>query len=84
MLLANNSLQIDAILPNKSNNFVGNMIINQETKDFISRHSDEDVRKVALSGKPAESVDLPFALQQIAGRQTAKTKLPSCKPATVI
>lgn len=77
MLLVNNSLQIDAILPNKSNNFVGNMIINQETKDFISRHSDEDVRKVALSGKPAESVDLPFALQQIAGRQTAKTKLPS-------
>ena len=77
MLLANNSLQIDAILPYKSNNFVGNMIINQETKDFISRHSDEDVRKVALSGKPAESVDLPFALQQIAGRQTAKTKLPS-------
>lgn len=53
------------------------MTINQETKDFIIRHANDDVRKVALSGKPAEGVDMQFALQQIAGRQTAKTKLPS-------
>lgn len=53
------------------------MTINQETKDFIIRHANDDVRKVALSGKPAEGVDMLFALQQIAGRQTARTKLPS-------
>lgn len=53
------------------------MTINQETKDFIIRHANDDVRKVALSGKPAEGVDMQFALQQIAGRQTARTKLPS-------
>lgn len=53
------------------------MTINQETRDFIIRHANDDVRKVALSGKPAEGVDMQFALQQIAGRQTARTKLPS-------
>lgn len=53
------------------------MTINQDTKDFIIRHANDDVRKVALSGKPAEGVDMQFALQQIAGRQTARTKLPS-------
>lgn len=53
------------------------MTINQETRDFIIRHANGDVRKVALSGKPAEGVDMQFALQQIAGRQTARTKLPS-------
>lgn len=53
------------------------MTINQETRDFIIRYANDDVRKVALSGKPAEGVDMQFALQQIAGRQTARTKLPS-------
>lgn len=53
------------------------MTINQATKDFIILHSNEDVRKVALMYKPESGVDLPFALDQIAGRQTARTKLPT-------
>ncbi len=52
------------------------MEINQQTLDFIAAHANEDVRKLALKGAP-EGVDLPFALDQIAGRQTARRKLPS-------
>ena len=37
----------------------------------------EDVRRLALSGAKAEGVDLTFALQQIAGWQTAQRKLPT-------
>lgn len=50
--------------------------MNQATADYIRAHADADVRQLALQGKQ-EGVDLLFALQQIAGRQTAKTKLPS-------
>ena len=53
------------------------MIINEKTWEFIKRHADEDVRKVALLGTKDPEVDLPIALQQIAGRQTAKRKLAS-------
>ncbi len=52
------------------------MEINQQTLDFIAARANEDVRKLALKGAP-EGVDLPFALDQIAGRQTARRKLPS-------
>ena len=53
------------------------MIINEKTLHFIREHADEDVRKVALAGAKDPEVDLPLALQQIAGRQTARKKLPS-------
>ena len=53
------------------------MTINQETKDYIRRHADGDVRRLALAKKPGDGIDMPFALDQIAGRQTAKAKLPS-------
>ena len=51
--------------------------INQQTLDFISQHQYDDVRQLALQGSKDPAVDMPMALQQIAGRQTARKKLPS-------
>ena len=51
--------------------------MNQATADFICRNADADVRQLALRGAKAPDVDLPYALDQIAGRQTAQRKLPS-------
>ena len=53
------------------------MNMNEKTWKFICEHADEDVRKVALQGTKDPEVDLQMALQQIAGRQTARKKLPS-------
>lgn len=51
--------------------------MNKATAEFIKEHDGEDVRRLALKGTKAPEVDLPFALDQIAGRQTARRKLPS-------
>ena len=51
--------------------------MNSETLDFIRQHADDDVRQLALRGTKVPEVNLPYALEQIAGRQKAKTKLPS-------
>ena len=53
------------------------MNISEATIDFVCKHANDDVRKLALSAKRAEELDLSFALDQIAGRQKARTKLPS-------
>lgn len=53
------------------------MKISEATLEFVSRHANDDVRKLALSAKRTEDLDLTFALDQIAGRQMAHTKLPS-------
>ena len=53
------------------------MKINEKTWNFVREHADEDVRKVALLGTKDQEVDLQMALQQIAGRQVARKKLPS-------
>ena len=53
------------------------MNINEKTWKFVCEHADEDVRKVALQGTKDPEVDLQMALRQIAGRQTARKKLPS-------
>ena len=50
---------------------------NEATRLFIQAHRTEDVRRLALSGAKADGVDMPFALQQIGGWQTARRKLPS-------
>ena len=47
------------------------------TLRFIQEHSEDDVKTLALKAHGLEGVDLPFALDQIAGRQTARRKLPS-------
>ena len=50
---------------------------NQATLDFIRQHFQADVRQLALQGCRNPEVDMTYALQQIAGRQKAKEKLPS-------
>ena len=51
--------------------------MNQATIDFIREHAEANLRQLALQGTKNPEVDMPFALDQIAGRQKAKTKLPS-------
>ena len=53
------------------------MLINEKTWKFVRQHANDDVRKLALQGAKDAEVDLQMALQQIAGRQTARKKLPS-------
>ena len=66
------------------------MNYNEATRQFVSQHLDDDVRQLALqysthrstsSGKGEGGgdgdVDLPFALNQIRGRQIARRKLPT-------
>ena len=50
--------------------------MNQATQDFIHHHQDDDVRKLAFLGNKNSEVDMPFALDQIRGRQMARIKLP--------
>ncbi|MBP5799595.1 MAG: SAM-dependent methyltransferase [Prevotella sp.] len=51
--------------------------MNQATRDYIQAHAGDDVRQLALRGTKDSEVDLTFALEQIDGRQKAKTKLPT-------
>ena len=52
--------------------------ISEATRAFIDAHAGEDPRDLALHAKRGESgLDLPFALDQIAGRRIARTKLPA-------
>ncbi len=51
--------------------------MNQATLEFIRQHANEDVRQLAFLGKKNPEVDLAYALDQIAGRQKARTKIPS-------
>ncbi|MGN0221053.1 MAG: SAM-dependent methyltransferase [Prevotella sp.] len=53
-------------------------MINEATRLFIRQHRHEDLRQTALKyGKTGNGVDMPMALQQMAGWQTARGKLPS-------
>lgn len=51
-------------------------IMNDKTREFVAMHRDEDVRELALKAKRVERLDLPSALDQIAGWQIASKKLP--------
>lgn len=53
------------------------MVINETTAAFIAAHRHDDVRNLALRYNGVTGVDLPFALDQIAGWQTACKKLPT-------
>ena len=52
------------------------MIINDPTQQYISAHAEDDVSYLALHPSKDPQVDMAMALQQIAGRQKAKEKLP--------
>lgn len=47
------------------------------TAAFVRAHRDDDVRELALHARRGDGVDLPLALDQIAGRRTAVRKLPT-------
>ena len=51
--------------------------MNDNTRDFIEQNLDADIRQLALKGCRDKDVDLDAAIRQIAGRQTARRKLPS-------
>ncbi|MEE1176590.1 MAG: class I SAM-dependent methyltransferase [Paludibacteraceae bacterium] len=48
-----------------------------DTLAFIAAHQDDDVAKLALKFSSRKDIDIRAALQQIEGRQIAKSKLPS-------
>jgi hypothetical protein len=51
--------------------------MNDKTRKFIEQNLHADIRQLALQGCRDKEVDMPLALSQIAGRQTARRKLPS-------
>ena len=51
--------------------------MNDATLKFIHQHRNDDVRTLALKAHGQADIDLPCALDQIAGWQTARHKLPS-------
>ena len=53
------------------------MTRNEDTIRFVREHREEDVRTLALRARHDEGIDLPWALDQIQGWQTARKKLPS-------
>ena len=49
----------------------------QSTRTFIIEHHNDDVRSLALQAQRFPDVEMPVAIEQIAGWQKARTKLPS-------
>lgn len=50
---------------------------NGATIGFVREHREDDVRALALQARRDGDIDLPWALEQIQGWQTARRKLPS-------
>ena len=53
------------------------MTINDATRQFVRQHTDDDVHLLALQAHATAGIDLPWALDQIRGRQVAQRKVPS-------
>ncbi len=51
--------------------------IDKDTRQFIIQHTADDIRQLALKTKLYPDIDMPAAIQQIAGRQIAKYKIPA-------
>ena len=49
----------------------------EKLRQFISQHKNDNVQQLALQAHKFADIDLPFALNQIAGWQKARTKLPT-------
>lgn len=49
----------------------------ESTRAFVRQHRTDDVRQLALQNSGKAVVNLPFVLDQIAGWQMARTKLPA-------
>lgn len=50
---------------------------NDISRAFVRQHRTDDIRKLALEASRYSGVDMPWALDQIAGWQAAREKLPS-------
>lgn len=50
---------------------------NEATLEFVRLHREDDVRRLAFAVDKHPDVDMPWALDQIMGWQTARRKLPS-------
>lgn len=50
--------------------------VDEATLQFVRDHAGDDVRQLALMGNKHPEVDVPWALDQIRGRQMAAAKLP--------
>ena len=50
---------------------------NEATLQFVQLHREDDVNRLAFLGDKNPDVDMPWALAQISGWQTARRKLPS-------
>lgn len=53
------------------------MMRTEATIQFVREHREQDVRTLALNTRRDADIDLPWALDQIQGWQTARHKLPS-------
>ena len=51
--------------------------MNEETRQFISEHLEENIHQLALQSARFPLVDMPLAIRQINGKQKIKTKIPS-------
>ena len=52
-------------------------MIDNTVSEFIKLHENDDIRTLALQAKRYPYIDMPFAMNQIAGRQIARDKIPS-------
>lgn len=52
------------------------MDLDNATIEFINAHKDDDIRSLAFKADKYPSVNMSYALDQIAGRQKAKLKIP--------
>ncbi|SFE75471.1 class I SAM-dependent methyltransferase [Thermoflexibacter ruber] len=53
------------------------ILLQPHIQDFILKNENADVQQLALKGNLYPQIPLPLMIQQIAGRQKAKTKLPT-------
>lgn len=51
--------------------------IDKKTRDFILKHEDEDIKKLVFRASSFPDIDIYFAILQIAGRKSAKQKIPT-------
>jgi hypothetical protein len=53
------------------------MTLSQELKNFVREHEYDDVHELVLHAKQYPGIDIQPAIRQIAGRKTAREKIPS-------
>lgn len=53
------------------------MILDDDIKKFVKEHEEDDIRVLALQVKRYPNINIPLAIQQIAGKKASKNKIPS-------